>query len=918
VEPRPKGGQPDFMLDANITRYIWTHTKAQQFWILGVVALSMIPYFLSFNLPKQIVNGPIQGEGFADAGATQVFMRIAFNLPGLGETVLFPGIPLERVGTLFALSGVFLALVIVNGLFKYYINIYKGKLGERLLRRMRFTLVDHILRFPPATFKRLKGAEISSMVKDEVEPLGGFTGDAFVAPALLGGQALTALVFIFVQSVPLGLITAALVSVQAFIIPKMRRRLLVLGRERQLTARELAGRVSEIVDGIHTIHAYDTSNYERADVAARLGRIYKIRFDIYQWKFLVKFINNFLASVTPFLFYSIGGYLALNGRLDIGQLVAVIGAYKDLPGPLKELIDWDQNRQDVQVKYHQVISQFAVDGMMDATLQDVSTQRAAGRLSPPLATVNLGVVDDSGAMGLERVNFTLRPGEAVAVVGNTGSGGDILAEALARIVWPSTGKICAGQDDLHRLPESLTGRSITYAGGESYFFFGTLRDNLLYGLKHAPMAEKSYADDALIRRKWEQDEATRAGNPDFDMTADWIDMAGFGDGGLNGLMSRVFDVLDTVSVTRDMLDLALRSNVNLAVHGELADKTVAMRKVLRDELIKQDLNGLIVPFEPGAYNVEATVIENLLFGNARTPELMAGAIITNAYFRSALERQGLRQTLFAMGTEIARNAIELFSDLPPDHPFFQQLTFMKADDIPAYQMLLQRLDSGNAAVSEEDIALLIRLSFDYIEPRYRFGLLTPQLMAEIIDFRAAFHANLPADLEDAIELYDPDRYMASGSLLDNMLFGRISQKYRDGADRIYATVAALLRPMDIHETVLTVALDFHVGAGGKRLTATQRQKLSLARALIRQSDYYVFNRPLSTLDARSQEQVLQNVLGYLRRDGQAPGIVWVVSQNSMAKAFDRIAVFDRGILVEEGSHGELIQKNGIFKEMLSA
>ncbi len=906
------------MLDANITRYIWTHTKPQQFWILAVVAVSMIPYFLSFNLPKQIVNGPIQGEGFADPAATQVFMRLVFDLPGLGETVLFPGIPLDRVGTLFALSGVFLALVIVNGLFKYYINTYKGKLGERLLRRMRFTLVDHILRFPPATFKRLKGAEISSMVKDEVEPLGGFTGDAFVAPALLGGQALTALVFIFVQSIPLGLITAALVSVQAFIIPRMRRKLLVLGRERQLTARELAGRISEIVDGINTIHAYDTSNFERADISARLGRIFKIRFDIYQWKFMVKFINNFLASVTPFLFYSIGGYLALKGQLDIGQLVAVIGAYKDLPGPLKELIDWDQNRQDVQVKYHQVISQFDVNGMMDKSLQAVSTERATGRLSSPLATVNLGVVDDSGAVGLERINFSVRPGEAVAVVGTTGSGADILAEVLARVVWPTTGKINAGDDDLHRLPESLTGRSITYTSSDTYFFFGTLRDNLFYGLKHAPMAERSYSGEALEVRKWEQDEATRAGNPDFDLTAEWIDLDGYGPSGHETLMASVFAALDAVLLTRDMLDLALRSNVDLEAHGDLAAKTVAMRRVLREELIKQDLNDLIVPFEHGTYNAEATVIENLLFGNPRAAELMAGAISKNPYFRSVLEKRGLRETLFSMGTEIARNTIELFSDLPPNHPFFQQLTFMTSDDIPDYQLLLTKLKGGKTALTEDEAARIIRLSFDYVEPRHRFGLLAPETMIELVDFREYFFENLPADMKEAIEFYDPDRYMVSGTLLDNMLFGRISQKYRDGADRIYATVAGLLQPLGIYETVLSVALDFHVGAGGKRLTTTQRQKLSLVRALIRESDYYLFNRPLSSLDARSQQQILKNVLALLRRDGQTPGIVWVVSNNEMAKSFDRVAVFDRGNLVEDGSHAELLEKNGIFKQMITA
>jgi putative ABC transport system ATP-binding protein len=312
------------------------------------------------------------------------------------------------------------------------------------------------------------------------------------------------------------------------------------------------------------------------------------------------------------------------------------------------------------------------------------------------------------------------------------------------------------------------------------------------------------------------------------------------------------------------------------------------------------------------------VIENLLFGTARTPALMAGAIITNPYFRAVLEKRKLAEKLLTMGTEVARNAIELFSDLPPDHPFFQQLTFMTADDIPAYQLLLQKLDSGSAVATEAERADLIRLSFNYIEPRHRFGLLTEELMAEIVAFRGVFHDGLPEGLRDAIELYDPDRYIVSGTLLDNMLFGRISQKYRDGADRIYAAVAGLLPRLGIYETVLSVGLNFHVGAGGKRLTSAQRQKLSLARALIRRSDYYIFNRPLSALDARLQQQILQSVLAHLRAGGRNPGIAWVVSNVGMARHFERIAVFERGALVEEGPYEELAEKNGIFKEMIAA
>jgi putative ABC transport system ATP-binding protein len=47
------------------------------------------------------------------------------------------------------------------------------------------------------------------------------------------------------------------------------------------------------------VHAHDTSNYERAEISSRLGRIFRIRFELYQRKFLIKFLNNFLSQLAP-------------------------------------------------------------------------------------------------------------------------------------------------------------------------------------------------------------------------------------------------------------------------------------------------------------------------------------------------------------------------------------------------------------------------------------------------------------------------------------------------------------------------------------------------------------------------------------------------------------------------------------------
>src|SRR3954464_10979263 len=348
----------------------------------------MVVYYLSLDLPKTIINQAIQGVGFPDAESMKRFL----------------GMDLERIPYLFALSAAFLALIVANGWIKFQINTMKGWMGERMLRRLRYALFDYILRFPLARFRRVKAAEMATMIKDGVEPLGGFIGEALITPLFLGGQALTAMFFIVYQQVWLGLIALAVVGVQAIVIPRLRKRLLVLSRERQLSARALAGRIAECVDGATEIHAHDTSNWERAEISARLGKIFRIRFELYQRKFLVKFLNNFLSQVTPFLFYTVGGYLVIMGRLDIGALVAVIAAYKDLPGPVKELIDWDQQRMDVEIKYTQVIEQFADEEVAPPEMQAPLETPALPR-DGPLRAAAVSLVDDAGVRLVDGVSF---------------------------------------------------------------------------------------------------------------------------------------------------------------------------------------------------------------------------------------------------------------------------------------------------------------------------------------------------------------------------------------------------------------------------------------------------------------------------------------------------------------------------------
>jgi putative ABC transport system ATP-binding protein len=764
-------------MEPNIFKYIWKYSRGEQIKILLIVLVSLPFYFISLDLPKSIINEGIQGEGFFGPGSEQPFLAIdlPFSEMLTGEPVpLFDGFMLDQPSLLLALSFAFLLMVFITGGFKYVINTSKGRMGERMLRRLRYELSDRILRFPILQVRKVKQAEVATMIKDEIEPLGGFIGDAFIAPAFLGSQALTAMIFIMIQSIWLGLAAAAVVLVQAFLIPYLRAPILRLNRQRVLAARALAGRIGEVVEGAVEVHAHDTSNYERADLSARLGRIFDIRYEVFQRKFFVKFLNNFLAQMTPFVFYAGGGFLALYGFLDIGALVAVIAAYKDLPGPIKEIIDWDQRRLDVQIKYEQVIEQFQPARILDPAVQDPA-QDAGPPLQGEIAVSAVGLLDETDNKLVDAISFTARTEDHIAIIGNGASGKEYLGVILAGLVPPSSGSAKIGGRDVSALPQAVTGRRLSYVGQDAYLFPVSVRENLIYGLKHKPLVEVKREGEGTARYAGQISESERAGNSTLDPDADWVDYAAAGAENSEQLHEKITSVLQTVDIEEDVYRFGLSGAIDPKTRAEACAAVLEARAALPGRLAADDAENLVVRFDPERYNGNATLAENLLFGTPRKPEFAASALADNPLVTKILTEVGLLDRVLDMGTAIARTMVEIFADLPQGHPFFDQFSFIDADDLPNFRILVSKADKhGTDTLEESERLALGRLPFDYVEARHRLGLIDADVEAMVVAARRRIAEGVAESDPNAIAFYQPDAYNATASLQDNILFGRLA------------------------------------------------------------------------------------------------------------------------------------------------
>ena len=199
---------------------------------------------------------------------------------------------------------------------------------------------------------------MSITVIQETDPLAGFAGESFALPIFQGGTLITILLFMFMQNWVLGVASLALVPVQLFIIPYLQRQINQLRKQRIQRVRALSSRVVETVDAIDEVRIQGTQRYTLAEFSYRFGDLYKIRLAIFKKKFFMKFLNNLLGHMTPFLFYAVGGYLVLEGSLTIGALIAAIAAHKDFLSPWKELLNYYQTYQDNVIKYQNIIEQF--------------------------------------------------------------------------------------------------------------------------------------------------------------------------------------------------------------------------------------------------------------------------------------------------------------------------------------------------------------------------------------------------------------------------------------------------------------------------------------------------------------------------------------------------------------------------------
>jgi putative ABC transport system ATP-binding protein len=467
-------------------------------------------------------------------------------------------------------------------------------------------------------------------------------------------------------------------------------------------------------------------------------------------------------------------------------------------------------------------------------------------------------LEDEGNVLLDQVSLRVPAGQHVALLTEDGQGGPALFRILARLATPTSGRLLLDGRDFGAIPRATYARQAVVVGSPARLTQGTIAENLHLRLGGDPTAAGS---------------SERA---QLDALA----------------------VFDRVELSEDLFQLGLRTTIDAARHGALVEAVLAARERLRGRLQEKNYVGLIEPFERDRYLQNATLGENLIFGVPMVPEFQGPALARNRFVRRVLREVELEERLIALGWEAWGNLAEVFGDLPAHHPFFASFSPIRPEELPLYRQRLGAADGTvHVKLTRERRRLLLGLALNLAPARDRLADLPEEIVEKLVRARQLFAALLPADAADTVEFFEPGRFLASLSVRDNLIFGRIVARQGRASERLNELITWAAGEGGFRDEVLAAGFDFTVGIGGAQLTPQQRQKLLLAAALLKRdrARLVIADSPTGDLERGAGRRLLDRLLDAYRDRT----VVCALDDPGLGAAFDRVVVLDKGRIVAD-------------------
>lgn len=370
-----------------------------------------------------------------------------------------------------------IGLYVLSAIFRYIQTWLMTQVTQTVTFRMRRQLSEKINRLPLSYFDKQTYGEVLSRVTNDVDTISQTLNQSLSQIVSSTVMVLGILAMMFSISWQMSLVALLVLPLAGGAVTLIAKSSQKQFLSQQTQLGELNGHIEEMYGGHQVMRVFNGQKKSLAKFSRVNDQLQESAWKAQFLSGLIYPIMNFIGNIGYVIMAILGGWLAINGRLKIGDIQAFIQYIDQFNQPLVQVANIANVLQSTAAAAERVFE-----------FLDEPEEQAEGKDLVKLAHVKGEVEFDNVVFGykpdqtiIKGLSAHIKPGQRVAIVGPTGAGKTTLVNLLMRFYEINSGAIKIDGVDIRQMKRSEVRQMFGMVLQDTWLFNGTIRQNLLYG-----------------------------------------------------------------------------------------------------------------------------------------------------------------------------------------------------------------------------------------------------------------------------------------------------------------------------------------------------------------------------------------------------------------------------------------------------
>ncbi len=421
-----------------------------------------------------IIGPTIMGDA-----TTEIFNGLLSKLSGGG------GINFDKVAriliTLITLYG-------VSALFSFVQGWIMNGIAQKVTYKFRKDISEKVHRMPMNYFDTTSHGEILSRVTNDIDTLGTSLNQSLSQLITSVVSIIGVLIMMLRISVPMTLLALVILPLSGIVVGKVIKKSQKYFKQQQEYLGHVNGQVEEVYGGHNIVKVFNKEEEAQKEFAEKNEKLYEAAWKSQFLSGLMMPIMSFIGNIGYVGVAILGGYLAIKGKIQVGQIQSFFQYIRLFTQPINQLMQVTNMFQSTAAAAERVFEFLAVEEEVQTIENPVSITGIAGNVE--FKNVHFGYHPDK--IIINDFSTKVNKGQKIAIVGPTGAGKTTMVKLLMRFYDINSGTILIDGHNIQEFDRSDLRKLFGMVLQDTWLFNGTIMENIRYSKLEA-------TDEEVIR-----------------------------------------------------------------------------------------------------------------------------------------------------------------------------------------------------------------------------------------------------------------------------------------------------------------------------------------------------------------------------------------------------------------------------------